>query len=189
MTLKNVAVISGCSVSTVSKVFSNSAEISDDTKQKVLQAATETGYFEKASKRKPVLGTIKTVVLLSTSVTDELTSLFEGLSKTAKKSGYLLLAAIGSETEANLIVNQMGALGAIILSTKPKKDDKIIKYLATSPSGETAETALKNLIREIDNAKPVRVRTKKADTENPAAPAEPNVKPIDKAKKEEIWLL
>ena len=47
MTLKDVAHVSGCSVATVSKVFKNSAEISEDTKQRVIKAARQIGYLKK----------------------------------------------------------------------------------------------------------------------------------------------
>lgn len=50
MTLSKIARIANVSVSTVSKVFSNSREISDDTKEKVIEVAKALGCFEKYNK-------------------------------------------------------------------------------------------------------------------------------------------
>ncbi len=50
MTLSKIARIANVSVSTVSKVFSNSHEISDDTKEKVIEVAKALGCFEKYNK-------------------------------------------------------------------------------------------------------------------------------------------
>ena len=50
MNLQTLAKYSGCSVSTVSKAFSGSAEISDDTKNRIFNIAKELGCFEKYSK-------------------------------------------------------------------------------------------------------------------------------------------
>ena len=50
MNLQTLAKYSGCSVSTVSKAFSGSSEISEDTKNKIFEIAKELGCFEKYSK-------------------------------------------------------------------------------------------------------------------------------------------
>ncbi len=50
MTLSKIARIANVSVSTVSKVFSNSHEISDETKEKVIEVAKALGCFEKYNK-------------------------------------------------------------------------------------------------------------------------------------------
>ena len=52
MNLSKLAKICGVSVSTVSKVFSESSEISEETKQRVIAAAKEHGCFEKYFKPK-----------------------------------------------------------------------------------------------------------------------------------------
>ena len=48
-TIYDIAKLSGCSASTVSKVFRGYSEISDKTREKVLNAANELGYKVKKS--------------------------------------------------------------------------------------------------------------------------------------------
>lgn len=50
LTLSKIAKIANVSVSTASKVFSDSNEISDETKKKVIEVAKELGCFEKYNK-------------------------------------------------------------------------------------------------------------------------------------------
>lgn len=52
MSLKKIAQTAGVSVSTVSKVFSNSREISPKTKERVISASKTLGCFEKYTKEK-----------------------------------------------------------------------------------------------------------------------------------------
>lgn len=52
MTLKKIAASAGVSVSTASKAFSGSSEISPDTKEKIFKAAKKLGCYEKYSKEK-----------------------------------------------------------------------------------------------------------------------------------------
>ena len=48
VTLKQLAQELGLSISTISKALNNSSEISEDTKKKVLEKATELGYKSNA---------------------------------------------------------------------------------------------------------------------------------------------
>jgi len=50
MTLRSLAKYAGCSVSTVSKAFSGSREISEETKNRIFSVARELGCYEKYSK-------------------------------------------------------------------------------------------------------------------------------------------
>lgn len=52
MTLKMIAEICGVSVGTVSKAFSGSLEISEDTRQKIFDVAKQNGCFDKYNKNK-----------------------------------------------------------------------------------------------------------------------------------------
>ncbi len=52
MTLKRIAELAGVSVSTVSKAFSGSEEISEETRQKIFEIAREQGCFDKYNKNK-----------------------------------------------------------------------------------------------------------------------------------------
>ena len=52
MSYKKISDITGFSVSTISKAFSQSKEISDRTKKKIYEAAAELGCFDKYYKDK-----------------------------------------------------------------------------------------------------------------------------------------
>ena len=52
MTLKNIAELAGVSVSTVSKAFSGSSEISEETKQRIFDLAKEHNCFDRYSKQR-----------------------------------------------------------------------------------------------------------------------------------------
>ena len=51
MKMRELALLAGVSVSSVSKVFSGSGEISDQTKERIIKIAKETGCYEKYSKK------------------------------------------------------------------------------------------------------------------------------------------
>jgi len=51
MKMRELANLAGVSVSSVSKVFSGSSEISDQTKERIIKIAKETGCYEKYSKK------------------------------------------------------------------------------------------------------------------------------------------
>lgn len=70
MTVTELARITGFSVSTVSKALSDSEEISLETKKEILRAARETGYYDKAIKRKKRIGMPKTVGIIAGDIRD-----------------------------------------------------------------------------------------------------------------------
>ncbi len=70
MTVTELARITGFSVSTVSKALSDSGEISLETKKEILRAARETGYYDKAIKRKKRIGMPKTVGIIASDMRD-----------------------------------------------------------------------------------------------------------------------
>ena len=51
MTLKRIAELAEVSVATVSKAFSGSHEIGEDTKKRIFEIAKQEGCFEKYDKR------------------------------------------------------------------------------------------------------------------------------------------
>lgn len=70
MTVTELARITGFSVSTVSKALSDSEEISLETKKEILRAARETGYYDKAIRRKKRIGMPKTVGIIAGDMRD-----------------------------------------------------------------------------------------------------------------------
>lgn len=92
MSLKKLAQKTNCSVSTVSKAFSGSKEISESTKQRIFTAAKEMGVFEKYSKvisNKPVVA-----VLCPELCSEFYSNIVENLNNSANKKNVLLLVKI-----------------------------------------------------------------------------------------------
>lgn len=71
MTIKDVAKVAGVSVGTVSKVINGSAEISDETCERVLNVVRELGYIPNKSAQELKRKTFKSIVFLAKFNKDE----------------------------------------------------------------------------------------------------------------------
>lgn len=109
MTLNKVAKLAGVSESTASKALAGSREISKETIDKVIEAAKQTGYYDKLYKRKrlpfhsPVIGVICQEV--------------QGLTSSS------ILTAL-----SNRIMESGGVMSVSICSYNTENEDKYIKY-------------------------------------------------------------
>lgn len=190
MTLKNVAVLSGCSVATVSKVFKNSPEISEETKQRVLESAEKCGYLKKATSRAAMLGGAKTVIVADPGL--RFTDRLSRINTLAETNGLTVLySAVGEET-ARSLVEQIGAWGLVILGDVAKSGEENIAFLTGDLTG------LAEFFASVSTYCPKRApRTKsglsktqvKADSHTAPSPTEQPAPEEQKSKKEEIWLL
>ena len=124
MTLKDVAKLSNCSVATVSKALKDSPEISEEAKQRIVSVAKESGYFKKATTHKAVLGGFKTVIF--NDVKGDSAHLVSLLIKTAKKYGLVLLCVSLSVSDAKELMNQIGALGLVVVGVDAKNEEKVL---------------------------------------------------------------
>lgn len=175
MTLKDVANISGCSVATVSKVFKNSAEISEETKKKVLSVAEKVGYLKKATTSPLLLGGLKPVVFSDPH--QKFISSLDKLNKMALQHGLSLLYVILKTEDSKKLAAQIGAWG-LVLSQKSLED---AYYFDGNFS------ALSDKFKEFADFVPKRApRTKTVAPKKPKAVA--NTRVYEK-KNEDIWLL
>lgn len=184
-TLKDVAVLSNCSVATVCKVFKNSAEISEDTKQKVLKAARQCGYLKKATTRTAVLGGMKIVVFCDPACSS--ITRFAEISDYFRKNGYAVVYTVLKPQDARDLLAQTGAVGMVFVGENVFEELNIFKF----SGGEIA--ALQEIITQLNALRPQRAPRKSAAVPNSAPPKEPKSasnKPEDlPRKKDEIWLL
>ncbi|MBR6680854.1 MAG: LacI family DNA-binding transcriptional regulator [Clostridia bacterium] len=127
MNLQTLAKYSGCSVSTVSKAFSGSSEISEDTKNKIFEIAKELGCFEKYSKE--IYGKKLIAVLCPETESAYYTSFLSYLNTYISAHGGTMaisLTGFSKEKEAELISfysSQNHSDGIIVLEghTQAKK--------------------------------------------------------------------
>lgn len=176
MTLKDVANISGCSVATVSKVFKNSPEISEETKKKVLLAAEEIGYLKKATTSPLLLGGLKPVVFSDPH--QKFISALDKLNKMASHHGLSLIYVVLKIEDSEKLAAQIGAWG-LVLSQK-SLDDNAYYF-----DGDFS--ALADKFEEFSHFVPKRApRTKTVAPKKQKADSKP--KGYEK-KQEDIWLL
>ncbi len=99
MTLSKLAKLAGVSVSTVSKVFSDSSEISDKTKETVLELAKKNGCYEKYYKPKYEKKVIAVICpeLLGVHYSQMVTYIEEAVSK----NGDTLLVSVANFSPKN----------------------------------------------------------------------------------------
>lgn len=108
MTVTELARITGYSISTVSKALSDSAEISAKAKKEILAAAVETGYYNKAIKRKKRIGAPKTVGIVCDEYSDF--RALRNLCRELEKAGFSSVICInekGGEVCSHLGVDAM----------------------------------------------------------------------------------
>lgn len=92
MSLKELAKVANVSVSTVSKAFSGSKEISQKTREAVYTAAREMGVFEKYCKQKPE--TVVIAVLCPELKSEYYANVVEGLNESANKHNVILMISV-----------------------------------------------------------------------------------------------
>ncbi len=91
MSLSKIAKFSGCSVSTVSKAFHDSNEVSAKTKEKIFKVAQSLGYLQKYYK--PVLNYKTIVVLCPDFASPFYGSLLTALQRKIERKGDLMIVS------------------------------------------------------------------------------------------------
>jgi LacI family transcriptional regulator len=147
MTLKKLSEITGYSVSTLSKVFSNSKEINESTKLEIIKKAKELGVYEKYAKLKYKKRIIAVVIpemesAYYTGIVSELRKII------TKKNATMIVSVSGfsKEEEQNLISfysSNDRADGIIVVSGQTiakKYSDTPIVYMGNHQPNDYADT-------------------------------------------------
>lgn len=146
VTLEDIAVKTGFSISTVSRVLNGSDKISNGTVERVLRTANELGY--KPKKRSGVSNKTVNLALVATGVYESefCSSYFHGLNKAAiKNSVRLYLTAI---------LDYRKELSQLIKNLKVGKFDGIILFIPelSRPDYEDIQSALPKRLPVISNS-------------------------------------
>lgn len=184
MTLKDVAALAGCSVATVSKALKNSPEISEAVKARIVDVARESGYLKKATAHQAVLGGMKLVLICDRR--GAALARLEALQAAMKKQGLTLLYTTVSEREARELMEQIGALGLLMVGGSPVREERI----CTLSEDPREVAAFLKQISEYRPKRPSRAgQVQCRPDEGKAAVGQQQLEPEAPAKKEEIWLL
>ncbi len=112
MTITELAKQTGYSISTVSKALSDSSEISREAKEIILRAARETGYYNKAIRRKKRIGMPKTVGIAAADIRDS-----QSLSRLCRAlRNYGFYTTVCDEANAVYILSDVLGVDAIVFS-------------------------------------------------------------------------
>lgn len=152
MTVTELAKLTGYSISTVSKALSDSNEISSEAKEKILSRAKETGYYDKAVRRKKRIGMPQTVGIVTSDLRD---SAVYRVSRALKERG---LSPVACDAEDALFV-LCSALGVdAVVFTDGKASDCSLPFVVYRGSADNAAEEIVSLLNgnsptETDNKK------------------------------------
>ncbi|MBN1658826.1 MAG: LacI family DNA-binding transcriptional regulator [Anaerolineae bacterium] len=108
-TIIDVAAKAGVSRQTVSRVINNKGEVSDTTRDRVLEAIDELGYRPNAAARSMVMGRTCTLGCISPSLTDyTFANIIDSAQAEARRLGYFVLASSArTEQEVEPLLEEM----------------------------------------------------------------------------------
>lgn len=141
ITLKEIALITGVSVSTVSAVLNRTKSrisISKNTKKKVLKVGDELGYYPNIFARSLRTRVTGIVAVIVTDITDPYFSvIIDGTEKALEKNGYyfLLITAQNSpekETQYLQKLRKSRVDGLLVMSAIMRFTDSMVHELSTS---------------------------------------------------------
>lgn len=138
ITMKDVAIKAGVSISTVSRVISGNAKISKDTKKRVFGVMQELDYHPNIVARNLANSKTRTLGLILPSATKDFIhnpffiKVIAGISKSAKENNYYIMYSNAEDEEDELeLLNHFirsGVVDGIILTTV-RSNDKSIELL------------------------------------------------------------
>jgi LacI family repressor for deo operon, udp, cdd, tsx, nupC, and nupG len=125
-TIDDVAFKAGVSVATVSRVMNNSYVVSEDKRNRVLQAAQELGYQPSTYSRNQKKPETKTILVICSVVIDDIVA---GIQAMAKKLGYDVLIYYNANRNSDLdsikILSNKMVDGVILLNLLLTNEDQI----------------------------------------------------------------
>jgi LacI family transcriptional regulator len=140
LTLEDIAHLSGCSRSTVSRVINGDENVSESTRQKVKKVITELNFQPNlaarslASGQTHILGLIVPVSVTSIFSDPFYPLLIQSVSKTSSQRDYSIMLWLASPEFERRTIHQIlynGLIDGVIVSAMPL-NDSIIQSLATS---------------------------------------------------------
>ena len=134
VSVKDVAARSGVSFQTTSKVLNGGGSVSDATRARILQAASDLGYVPNLQARSLVMQRTRTIGLIAGDFSDPgLSRCLAGAEQEARRQGYgLMLTSIepeGSGTEYALPAMMERRVDGILLAAPQMEDDRALSHV------------------------------------------------------------
>lgn len=159
VTIKDVAKAAGVSYSTVSRALSGSPEISEDTRDRVLQVCKEMHYTANTVARSMVMKSTKLLGLILTGINNPfMAELAYHIDRQARARGYNIILCNSSrdlEQEREIFELMIGRQvdGVILFPSAPESYDSLRPYLPRLPTvfvGENLREAQESYV-SVDN--------------------------------------
>lgn len=159
VTIKDVAKAAGVSYSTVSRALSGSPEISEDTRERVLQICKEMHYMANTVARSMVMKSTKMLGLILTSISNPfMAELAYHIDRQTRARGYNIILCNSSrelEQERELFELMIGRQvdGVILFPSAPESYESLRPYLPRLPTvfiGENLREAQESYV-SVDN--------------------------------------
>jgi LacI family transcriptional regulator len=133
-TIRDVARVSGVSIATVSRVFNDSARVSEATRQRVLEAAERVAYWPNATARSLITSRTHTIGLLLPDLHGEFFSeVIRGIDLAARGQGFSILVSRSSSRadELTLAVRSMrGRVEGLVVMAPDLDDSSVLAHCA-----------------------------------------------------------
>ncbi len=148
MTVTELAKLTGYSISTVSKALSDSGEISREAKEVILRAAKETGYYDKAIKRRKRIGMPKTIGIATADVRDSMT--ISRLCRALRNYGFYTVVC--DEANAPFILSDVLGVDALVFSDIREQEISVPYCVHRGDADATARSIASLLGEEIESS-------------------------------------
>lgn len=143
MTVTELAKLTGYSISTVSKALSDSNEISREAKEIILRAARETGYYDKAIRRRKRIGMPNTVGIATSDIRDSM--VLSRLCRALRNYGFYTVVC--DEANAPFILCDALGVDAIVFSDVKETECSVPSCVHRGDADATA-AAIASLLGE-----------------------------------------
>lgn len=146
MTVTELSKLTGYAISTVSKALSDSSEISPEAKEKILKVARETGYYDKALRRKKRIGAPKTVGIITDDFSDA--RIIRNLCRELEKRGVSSVVSM-CENAAELL-SQFLCVDSVLFMGKGESSCAVPSVVFDGDVEKTAELLCSDAPQVVD---------------------------------------
>lgn len=146
MTVTELSKLTGYAISTVSKALSDSSEISPEAKEKILKVARETGYYDKALRRKKRIGAPKTVGIITDDFSDA--RIIRNLCRELEKRG--VSSVVSMCQNATELLSQFLCVDSVLFMGKGESSCAVPSVVFDGDVEKTVELLCSDVLQVAD---------------------------------------